>query len=179
MTTPKTPARLDADRTAVPLTRIEHHPPHGGCISPYMPLVNQEYVDADGKRPPLSAPEPSSPVLLPIGAKYGVERCVAWLKARAVEIESEIDDNNAGSAKWDRSHAANLRTAARDGRNLRRGVEAMSAHTVHQLPMHEAATLDIGEKKALARRMREPAEKRRAASALFALAAAAGFGIKT
>lgn len=35
-------ARLDADRTAEPLTRIEHHPPHGGCISPYMPLTPSE-----------------------------------------------------------------------------------------------------------------------------------------
>ncbi len=49
-------ARLDADRTAEPLTRIEHHPPHGGCISPYMPLVNPEYVDENGKRTPLGAP---------------------------------------------------------------------------------------------------------------------------
>lgn len=48
-------ARLDADRTAVPLTSIVHHPPHGGCISPYMPLVNPEYVGADGERVPLSA----------------------------------------------------------------------------------------------------------------------------
>lgn len=47
-------ARLDADRTAEPLTRIEHHPPRGGCIGPYMPLVNPEYVDENGKRTPLS-----------------------------------------------------------------------------------------------------------------------------
>lgn len=55
MTTPKTPARLDADRTAQPLTRIVHHPPHGGCLSPYMPLVNPEYEDENGKRTALTA----------------------------------------------------------------------------------------------------------------------------
>lgn len=58
-------ARLDADRTAEPLTRIEHHPPHGGCVSPYMPLVNPEYVDETGKRTPLSAPAEASPALTP------------------------------------------------------------------------------------------------------------------
>ena len=60
-------ARLDADRTAEPLTRIEHHPPHGGCISPYMPLVNPEYVDENGKRTPLSAPAETPPTLAPSG----------------------------------------------------------------------------------------------------------------
>jgi hypothetical protein len=55
MTTPKTPARLDADRTAQPLTRIVHHPPRGGCISPHMPLVAPEYEDEHGKRTPLTS----------------------------------------------------------------------------------------------------------------------------
>lgn len=58
-------ARLDADRTAEPLTRIEHHPPHGGCISPYMPLVNPEYVDENGKRTPLNARAEAPPSLAP------------------------------------------------------------------------------------------------------------------
>lgn len=52
---PRTPARLDADRTATPLTRIVHHPPYGGCISPYMPLVSPEYEDEHGRRTPLHA----------------------------------------------------------------------------------------------------------------------------
>jgi hypothetical protein len=56
MTTPKTPARLDADKTAQPLTRIVHHPPRGGCISPRMPLVAPEYEDENGKRTPLTVP---------------------------------------------------------------------------------------------------------------------------
>lgn len=56
MNTNKTPARLDADRTAQPLTRIVHHPPREGCIGPYMPLVAPEYEDEHGKRTPLDAP---------------------------------------------------------------------------------------------------------------------------
>lgn len=50
-----THARLDADRTAQPLTRIVHHPPRGGCISPHMPLVAPEYEDEHGKRTPLTS----------------------------------------------------------------------------------------------------------------------------
>ncbi len=107
-------ARLDADRTAEPLTRIEHHPPHGGCIGPYMPLVNPEYVDENGKRTPLSAPVGEAPFAFSADERAGILRCLEWLKTRAVEIESEVDDGNAGSAKWDRAHAAHLRTAARD-----------------------------------------------------------------
>ena len=58
-------ARLDADRTAEPLTRIEHHPPHGGCVSPYMPLVAPEYVGANGERVPLISPAEAPPDLAP------------------------------------------------------------------------------------------------------------------
>ena len=55
------------------------------------------------------------PKALPIGAKCGVERCVAWLKARAVEIEAQVDDDCDGPDADDFcERAAHLRTAARD-----------------------------------------------------------------
>lgn len=107
-------ARLDADRTARPLTRIEHHPPHGGCISPYMPLVNPEYVDENGKRMALIEPAEKAPAPLPIGAKYGVERCLEWLRDHAVSIEAEIDDECDGvDADTFCAEAATIRKAAR------------------------------------------------------------------
>lgn len=43
-------ARLDADRTAEPLTRIVHHPKRGDCIGPAIPLVRPQYEDENGKR---------------------------------------------------------------------------------------------------------------------------------
>lgn len=116
MTPNKTPARLDADRTAEPLTSIVHHPPHGGCIGPYMPLVNPEHVDADGKRTPLTTPaDPASPILLPIGAKYGMERAITWLEAHAVDIEAKVDDECDGcDADAFCAQAATIREAARE-----------------------------------------------------------------
>ena len=108
-------ARLDADRTAEPLTRIEHHPPHGGCIGPYMPLVNPEYVDENGKRTPLSAPVGEAPFAFSADERAGILRCLEWLKTRAVEIESDIDGDCDG-ADADRlcDEASVVRTAARD-----------------------------------------------------------------
>lgn len=73
-----------------------------------------------------------------------------------------------GGAEYDSAEEADA---------ARRGLR--EPHLWDVLPMHEAAALDIGEKKALARRMREPMASQRTASALFALAAASGFGIKT
>lgn len=49
-------ARLDANRTAQPRTRIVHHPPRNACLGPHMPLVNPEYEDENGSRVPLTAP---------------------------------------------------------------------------------------------------------------------------
>ena len=48
------PARLDADRTAEPLTSIVHHPHVGDCVGPAMPLHNPEHVAEDGTRTPLA-----------------------------------------------------------------------------------------------------------------------------
>lgn len=47
------PARLDADRTAVPISRIVHHPPAGACVGPGSRLVQPEYEDDKGVRTPL------------------------------------------------------------------------------------------------------------------------------
>lgn len=109
MNTPKTPARLDADRTAQPLTRIVHHPPHGACIGPHMPLVNPEYEDENGKRTALTGPTGKAPIVLPVGAEYGVERCLEWLRAHAASIQADIDDADAFCAQ-----AATIREAARE-----------------------------------------------------------------
>jgi len=46
-------ARLDADGTAKPLTRIIHHPPVGVCVGPGTTLIQPEYEDAAGKRTPI------------------------------------------------------------------------------------------------------------------------------
>jgi hypothetical protein len=46
-------ARLDADGTAQPKTRIVHHPPENGCVGPGTPLHNPEYEDESGVRAPL------------------------------------------------------------------------------------------------------------------------------
>lgn len=47
------PARLDADGSAKPLTRIVHHPKEGGRIGPGMVLINPEYETEEGERIPL------------------------------------------------------------------------------------------------------------------------------
>ena len=46
-------ARLDADKTAKPKTRIIHHPDIGKLVGPSIPLVHPEYEDENGKRIPL------------------------------------------------------------------------------------------------------------------------------
>lgn len=46
-------ARLDADRTAKPLTRIISHPPVTWCVGPGTRLIDPEYEDAEGKRHPI------------------------------------------------------------------------------------------------------------------------------
>jgi len=46
-------ARLDADGTAQPLTRIISHPPVNWCVGPGTRLVQPEYEDQSGKRIPL------------------------------------------------------------------------------------------------------------------------------
>lgn len=50
------PARLDADRTAKPLTKIVHHPIGGdnACQGPGIPLRLPELEDSDGNRTPIS-----------------------------------------------------------------------------------------------------------------------------
>ena len=58
------PARLDADRTATPLTSIVHHPVLDGCCLGIGPLANPEYVAVDGTRIPLVATEPMTPAEL-------------------------------------------------------------------------------------------------------------------
>lgn len=65
--------------------------------------------------------------------------------------------------------------SAEEAAAARRGLR--EPHLWEVLPMHEAAALDIGEKKALAARMREPAEKR--ARMLFATFGGLVPGIKT
>ena len=49
-------ARLDADRSAKPLTRIISHPPETWCVGPGTRLIDPEYEDAGGKRHPITAP---------------------------------------------------------------------------------------------------------------------------
>lgn len=71
-----------------------------------------------------------------------------------------------GGAEYDSAEEADA---------ARRGLR--EPHLWDVLPMHEAAALDIGEKKVLARRMREPAEKR--ARALWATIGGLVPGIKT
>jgi len=48
-------ARLDADRTAKPLTRLVKHAPIGQCVSPNMASHGDtlEYEDESGSRTPL------------------------------------------------------------------------------------------------------------------------------
>lgn len=46
-------ARLDADRTAKPLTRIVGHPNRDHCVGPMIPPVRPEYEAEDGTRTPL------------------------------------------------------------------------------------------------------------------------------
>lgn len=58
---PTPPARLDADGTAEPLTRIVHHPREGACQGPQSTLVNPELVQADGTRVPLVGETASAP----------------------------------------------------------------------------------------------------------------------
>jgi len=71
-----------------------------------------------------------------------------------------------GGAEYDSAEEADA---------ARRGLR--EPHLWEVLPMHEAAALDIGEKKAFARRMREPAEKR--TRMLFATFGGLVPGIKT
>jgi hypothetical protein len=49
----KVKARLDADGTAKPLTRIVHHPPKDARVGPGIPLHAPEHEDEHGKRTPL------------------------------------------------------------------------------------------------------------------------------
>ena len=49
------PARLDADGTAVPKTKIIHHPNPDNCMSPGMPLHNPELQLENGERILLTA----------------------------------------------------------------------------------------------------------------------------
>ncbi len=71
-----------------------------------------------------------------------------------------------GGAEYDSAEEADA---------ARRGLR--EPHLWEVLPMAEAVALEIGEKKALAARMREPGERR--AQSFFVLAAALGHGIKT
>ena len=108
-------ARLDANRTAQPLTRIVHHPPRNACLGPHMPLMNPEYEDESGKRTALTEPAEKAPAPLPVGAKYGVERCLEWLRDHAVSIEAEIDDECDGAdADAFCEQAETIRKAARE-----------------------------------------------------------------
>jgi len=52
---PAVPARIDADRTAKPLTSIVHHPPIQWCVGPGTRLIDPEYVGCDGRRKSLMA----------------------------------------------------------------------------------------------------------------------------
>lgn len=47
------PARLDADRTAKPLTRIVQHVRPGDAVGPGRPLHEPEHEAEDGTRTPL------------------------------------------------------------------------------------------------------------------------------
>lgn len=91
MNTNKTPARLDADRTAQPLTRIVHHPPREGCIGPYMPLVAPEYEDEHGKRTPLDAPATAPHDLTPS------EVALAKILAASADWRWRIGEGDAGT----------------------------------------------------------------------------------
>ena len=53
------PARLDADRTAKPLTKIVHHPGEGQCVGIGIPLRDPAYVDEAGNKTPLTDPHPT------------------------------------------------------------------------------------------------------------------------
>lgn len=44
------PARLDADGTARPKTRIVHHPVAGNCFGPGVPLRDPEWESESGER---------------------------------------------------------------------------------------------------------------------------------
>ena len=54
-------ARLDAEGTAQPLTRIVSHPQRDWCLGPGMAMVEPEYEDQHGHRTPLTPSSPSSP----------------------------------------------------------------------------------------------------------------------
>ncbi len=55
---PSTPARLDADRTAKPKTRIVNHPKAGHCVGPGAPLRKPELEDTATKaRTPMTLSE--------------------------------------------------------------------------------------------------------------------------
>jgi len=47
-------ARLDADKTAKPKTRIIKHVPVGQCVGPHTHLTDLEYEDEDGLRTKLT-----------------------------------------------------------------------------------------------------------------------------
>lgn len=86
-------ARLDADRTAEPLTRIVHHPPRGGCLSPYMPLVNPEYVGDDGTRTPLGTPP------APEGSEEAVTMAIVETASRAHDVRVDALEKVADAAR--------------------------------------------------------------------------------
>lgn len=44
------PARLDAEGTAKPKTRIVNHPKSGWCVGPATVLIAPEYEDENGDR---------------------------------------------------------------------------------------------------------------------------------
>lgn len=51
-----TKARIDADRTAKPRTRIVHHPVPGTLVGPGTKLHRPEWEDENGDRIPLVGP---------------------------------------------------------------------------------------------------------------------------
>lgn len=53
-----TPARLDANGDAKPLTRLLSHPPRDWCVGFGTMAVEPEYEGDDGVRIPLAPPEP-------------------------------------------------------------------------------------------------------------------------
>lgn len=98
-------ARLDADRTAKPLTRIVHHPPSGACVGPGMPLHSPEYEGADGERVPLDARREPEPIDAP---RRRLNRAVL---AASLELEKHgMRDlsRELVEADWQANHADNL-----------------------------------------------------------------------
>jgi hypothetical protein len=72
-------------------------------------------LDADRTARPRTELAEKAPTPLPIGAKYGVERCLEWLRDHAVSREAEIDDECDGAdADAFCAQAATIRKAARE-----------------------------------------------------------------